>query len=79
MTPYLVAGFGYAATSLALISYAWLTLLAFRRGIWWGVVLVLFFPLAGVCYVFTESNTKPLYLFFVAALLAACGMALMDL
>jgi hypothetical protein len=67
-----------AGTLLGLISYAWLTFLAFKRGFWWGVVLIIFFPLAGCIYAFSEANRKPIYMVWIAGALSAIGMAFLD-
>jgi hypothetical protein len=74
MSPHIVAAcFVWAGSLLGLLSYAWLTGLAFKRGTWWRVLLITLFPVAGFVYVFAETNKGPFYLFCVAIVLSCVG------
>jgi hypothetical protein len=50
--------FAYGGAGLCLASYVWLTALAFRHGTAWGIVLVLFFPIAGLVYALDYKAEK---------------------
>ena len=55
-----------------LVTYVWLTAIAFERGPALGLTLVVFFPLAGCIYLWAEANEKVWYprrLFWIASFL----------
>jgi hypothetical protein len=77
----LVQILGYLGAGLGLLSYAWLTAIAFKQAIAWGIVLVLFFPLAGVFYAFFVVGDKsmgPIKLCLVGFVFSVLGLYLMD-